>query len=337
MTFRERYMAGTADFDEIFDLTDEWNLSDETCTLREYLGLTADEEDIWISKSDEDLEAFMEQEKNRKIFFTDLDGTLLNDKKEITAKNRQAIEALRRQGHVVVISTGRALPSAIKQARRLGLTGKGCYIICYNGGQIYDTQRDELIYQKSVPMEYVRKVFDDARQFGIPIQTYTDTHVVTEQDNESLHEYVDIQQLPYLVVDDVIAALEREPAKILALDYQNPSRVVEFRSYMTPRYEGKLDIYLSHPALLELVPPGVNKGNAVRFLCQYLGIPLENSLAAGDAENDLTMIQAAHVGAVMSNGEQLLKDNADYITQADNNHDGVAEILERFVLRAASK
>lgn len=63
MKFRERYMAGEAEFEEIFDLTDEWNYSDEECTLREYLGLTAEEEDVWISESDEALEALMEKEK----------------------------------------------------------------------------------------------------------------------------------------------------------------------------------------------------------------------------------------------------------------------------------
>ena len=64
MTFRERFMNGETDFEEIFDLTDEWNFSDETCTLREYLGLTAEEEDIWISESDEALEDFMNQERS---------------------------------------------------------------------------------------------------------------------------------------------------------------------------------------------------------------------------------------------------------------------------------
>ena len=63
MTFRERFMNYEAEFDEIFDLTDKWNFSDETCTLREFLGLNAEEEDIWISESDEALEAFMEQER----------------------------------------------------------------------------------------------------------------------------------------------------------------------------------------------------------------------------------------------------------------------------------
>lgn len=63
MKFRERYMRNETDFEEIFNLTDEWNFSDETCTLREYLGLTAEEEDVWISDSDEALEALMEQER----------------------------------------------------------------------------------------------------------------------------------------------------------------------------------------------------------------------------------------------------------------------------------
>ena len=67
MKFRERYMRHEAQFDEIFDLTDKWNFSDETCTLREYLGLTAEEEDIWISESDEALEELINRERDRLV------------------------------------------------------------------------------------------------------------------------------------------------------------------------------------------------------------------------------------------------------------------------------
>ena len=65
MKFRERYMRHEAEFEEIFVLKDEWNFSDETCTLREYLGLTAQEEDVWISESDEALEELLEKERIR--------------------------------------------------------------------------------------------------------------------------------------------------------------------------------------------------------------------------------------------------------------------------------
>ena len=63
MTFRERYMRQEAAFDEIFDLTDQWNESEDPSTLREYLGLTVEEEDVWVSESDEALEALMEKER----------------------------------------------------------------------------------------------------------------------------------------------------------------------------------------------------------------------------------------------------------------------------------
>ena len=66
MKFRERYMSFETDFEEIFELTDECNFSDETCTLREYLGLTAEEEDVWISESDEALEELLEKERTER-------------------------------------------------------------------------------------------------------------------------------------------------------------------------------------------------------------------------------------------------------------------------------
>ena len=66
MKFRERYMSFETDFEEIFELTDEWNFSDETCTLREYLGLTAEEEDVWISESDEALEELLKKERTER-------------------------------------------------------------------------------------------------------------------------------------------------------------------------------------------------------------------------------------------------------------------------------
>lgn len=66
---------------------------------------------------------------NSKIFFTDLDGTLLNDRKEITPGNRAAISEALSAGHKIVIATGRPLASARIQAERLGLTGEGCYAI----------------------------------------------------------------------------------------------------------------------------------------------------------------------------------------------------------------
>lgn len=85
----------------------------------------------------------------------------------------------------------------------------------------------------------------------------------------------------------------------------------------------------------EIVPEGISKGFAVRWFCDYLGIPIENSVAAGDAQNDVEMLKAAHVGAVMCNAFPGIAEYGNYVTEHDNNHDGVAEIIHKFILKDA--
>ncbi len=332
MTFRERYLTGQADFEELFDLTDEWNFSDMTCTLREFLGLTAEEEDIWITDSDDALEDFMEKEKGRKIFFTDLDDTLLNRSKEVTKANRNAIRNMLADGHIFCITTGRALASAKKIAKDLGFYGVGCYIISFNGGQIYDTMTEKIVSSTSVPMDLVRTCFDEAASFGIAIQTYSEDAVITEKATPNIEHYSSIQGIDWKEVPDVTTALNSEPAKMLALDNQDPDLVTRFRAHLAPLVEGKLDLFQSNANYLEIVPVGVNKGAAVHELCEFLCIPISNTVAAGDAENDAAMIKEAGVGCCMINGEDHLKEIADYVTTNDCDHDGVAEILEKFIL-----
>ena len=88
-----------------------------------------------------------------KALFLDLDGTLLNDQKEVTPGNREAIEKALAAGNKVIISTGRPLVSAIDQAEKLGLTTPGCYLIAFNGCILYDTANKEIIYSISIPLD----------------------------------------------------------------------------------------------------------------------------------------------------------------------------------------
>ena len=270
---------------------------------------------------------------NSKIFFTDLDDTLLNTAKEITPLNRAALEELRRRGHRICISTGRALASAKHLARELELDGDGCYIIAYNGGLLYDCGAGKVIYRVGLKADLVRLAFDEAHAYGIPVQTYAeDDAVLAEADTESLRTYMKIQTLGCHIVDDVTKYMGETTPKVLFVEYGKPDFVQRFRDILAPKLGERADLFLSHNDMLECVPPGVNKGAAVRYLCEHLGIPIENSVAAGDAENDLTMIQAAHVGCAMINGEEPVKAAADYVTANDCDHDGIAEILHRFIL-----
>ena len=174
------------------------------------------------------------------------------------------------------------------------------------------------------------RAFDLANDFGIHIQSYTDRAVVSQSDNHHLQKYLSIQKLDVIFVDDIRSFRMDPPPKLLCLDYDDPSHILEFRALFEGRMSGVLDCFNSNPNLLEIVPHGVNKGASLRFLSDYYQIPIENTISAGDAENDLPMIRAAGIGCAMSNADKMLKAEADYITENDNNHGGVAEILDRF-------
>ncbi len=104
------------------------------------------------------------------------------------------------------------------------------------------------------------------------------------------------------------------------------------RQAMLSWAEGQIEMIFSCDQYLEFLPAGVEKGNAVRELCRLLEIPLEDSIAAGDEENDRSMIRAAGLGCAMANGIEAVKAEAGYITKRDNNHCGVAEIVEKFMI-----
>ena len=97
----------------------------------------------------------------------------------------------------------------------------------------------------------------------------------------------------------------------------------------------EMDCFFSCEQFLEVVPKGMNKGEAVKMLCKLLDVEIENAVACGDAANDLAMLKAAGIGVAMINGSDEVKAVADYITTRDNNHDGVAEAADKFFYEEA--
>ena len=98
------------------------------------------------------------------------------------------------------------------------------------------------------------------------------------------------------------------------------------------RLEGQIDLYPSSPFFIEAVPLGVAKDVSLAGLLEKKGLTRDNLMACGDGLNDRSMIRFAGVGVAMQNAEPPVKEDADYVTQADNNHDGVAEAIEKFIL-----
>lgn len=267
-----------------------------------------------------------------KILFTDLDGTLLDNNRNITPKNREYIKKALNAGHQIVITSGRPLASVKLIALELELDSEGCYAIASNGGVLYDCGNDKIIKQTTMSKEFIKPLFEEAHKQDIHIHTYTDDNVICEEDRIEIHWYENEINVPAIIVDNAYDYMQTNPVKIILLDLNNYDKLKNFQQKMLPFTKGKLETLFSNTKILEYCPLGVSKGQAVTELCEKLNIPLENTVSAGDAENDIPLIKAAHIGCCMKNGFDNVKAVADYITKADNNNSGFAEIIEKFIL-----
>lgn len=273
-------------------------------------------------------------ENHRKILFSDLDGTLLNDKKEIEAGTKAALEEMLKQGHIFSICTGRPVKSAKMIAKRYHLDRPGCYIVAYNGGAVYEPAEDKLIYRAAVPLELAKKLYDRGGQAGLHIQAYdsTDT-VLTRRKTPELAFYKSSTKLASktgIETND----LKEAPSKLLLASLTSHESLVRFQQENDGWTKGHMNSFFSNEFYLEYCPPDVSKGTGMHRLCEYLGIPVKDSVAAGDERNDIAMLVAAGISAVPANAHKEACAAADYICALDNNAGAVGEIIRRFVLQA---
>ena len=268
-----------------------------------------------------------------KLLFTDLDATFLDDNKNVPEPNHLAVQEMLEQGHKVIIATGRSLSSALLQAERLQLDRQGCYCIAYNGGQIYDFGTEKLIYHKTVPVRCAKEAYRICKKYGVHIHTYDATHVLTPEENESVKKYCSLVHVPYKVISGLFEQLDFEPSKVLMSDFDKTGILKTVQREVDAACKGETDTFFSCEEYLEMVRHGVSKGAAVQFLCEYLNVDLKDTVACGDAENDIPMIETAGVGVCMCNGDTKVKEKADYITIRNNNEGGVAEAIQKFILK----
>lgn len=262
-----------------------------------------------------------------KILFTDLDGTLLNNQSVISENTKAFLDDFIRSGHKLVLSSGRPLLSILEVMEQAGLHYPGILISANNGTLIYDCDRKTPILEKRLPLSQVSYLQAQAKAFRLHIQTYTDEAVVTAEEDEEIRFYRRRIHLPLLLAQDYASVLPKEPLKMLAIHLNDHSRLTAFRDAVSDWAADKIQMIFSNDFYLELFHKDAGKGNAVRFLCDYFQIPLSDAYAAGDADNDISMLQAAGCGIAMANAAPKVKAAADVITPKDNANDGLADFL----------
>ncbi len=268
----------------------------------------------------------------KKILFTDLDGTLLKNDKTISERNRKAICNMVAAGHFIVPTTGRSVPGAMAVLGKTGIDHLLRYLIAYNGAVVYDIKEERVIENKTMSYEDVAYLFGEAERYGIHIQTYTWEYVLAKKDTRELRYYVGRTTTTPLVTEDIFSAMKEEPNKVLLVDIDDHERLVKFREDHAKWALERSTTMFSCAQYLEYCPLNSDKGAGLAFIRDYLGVDKESTYAVGDEQNDISMLHAAGTGIAMKNGVEETKAAADYVTEQDNEHDAIAEIIEKFIL-----
>lgn len=263
------------------------------------------------------------------IFFTDLDGTLLNKQSMVSPRTRDAILDFIAAGNKFVVASGRALGSIQGVLSRAGLPYDNLLIISYNGSYVYDMASSRALIEYRMDREDIRYLMNQTQEMGLHFHTYTDTSVICAHPDPETDYYIASNKIPVIYQEDVIAGLQKGPFKALAIDLKNKSRLLALKERLTPWMNGKYDAIFSCNEFLEFIDSRSGKGNAVRSVCRMLDIPIEDAYAAGDAANDISMLEAAGHSIAMCNGTEEVKAVASMVTELDNDHDGLVAILTK--------
>lgn len=265
---------------------------------------------------------------NIRIVAMDLDGTLCNDEKVITPLTREALLTAQKEGTRLVLASARPAPGLFREAGVLSLENYGGILMSYNGGCITDAKTKEVLYKTGIETETMRGVLRMLREFPVtPILDDGEQFYVEDKNGYKVEYECRNNCMTCTEVPSLAEFLNFSPVKVLMS--VDPAAIRDVQQGIAERLPEGLTVVQTAPFYLEVIPRFINKGEGLRKVCELLSVPIEDTIAFGDAENDVPMLKTAGIGVAMGNAAEFVKKEADFVTLS-NNEDGIACALKKF-------
>lgn len=261
----------------------------------------------------------------------DMDGTLLNSRKEITPKTAEAIRRAGRQGKMVVISTGRCIA---EMREYMEILSDVQYMICVSGALIYDCREKKVLYSNKIERNIISELLEAVRGRDIMIHLLGQESIVERDKIQYMDRYhMGIYRPLYEKVttptEDIYGYFYREQKAFEKVNfYHTSAREREITRGAICHLP--IELKNSEETSLECSVKGVSKGTGLQVLCRHLGIDPAAVIAVGDADNDIDILSAAGLSLAMGNADERIKNMCDAVLP-DNDHDGCAEAIERYL------
>lgn len=262
-----------------------------------------------------------------KIIAMDVDGTLLNSKREIQEETRQAILKAQEKGALIMLASGRPVNGLLHQIERMGLKKEGMILLAFNGAAVADALTQEVYYQKTIDLNLTRDIIKHVHHYPVSLMI-PKGHELFAENPEGYHVRVEakVNGLDLRIVEN-LENLDFCPNKIMMS--AEPAILDLYLDQISAPFNKYADFIKTAPFYFEVTEKNVHKGMALSHYCEIAGISLEDVMAFGDNYNDMTMIETAGLGIAMGNAVEALKAKADRVT-ASNDENGIALILEEY-------
>jgi Cof subfamily protein (haloacid dehalogenase superfamily) len=254
----------------------------------------------------------------------DLDGTLLHSDKTISTYTLETIDKLKTLGFTIIIATGRSRESAESFRKILDLHTP---IVCYNGACVIDADTGEELVHLTIAEHISREIVRLSREYHMALHAYHNHKLFFEAASMQANSYESLSRGSSFMVDfDNLEKLAFTKAMYIG----DVTIIEEIRKRLEVLFPGALSKVYTYLNYFEIMHAKANKGNALAHVVEKLGIKREQTIAFGDGENDLEMIEWAGHGVTMENAPETVKANARHIA-GPNNEDGVAKYLTKLL------
>lgn len=276
---------------------------------------------------------------NIETIVLDLDGTLLNDEKEISQKTREVLIASQKKGIRVILASGRPVTGMLEYAKLLEMEKHHGLLVSYNGAKVVDCQSNEVLFNQSLTVEEGKAVLHHMKNFDVKVMIDKDEYMYV---NDVYDCYINYRGEKFNIIqyesrggnfklcekDDLEEFLDYRVNKILTAG--DPEYLQKNYQQMMAPFKDSLNCMFTADFYFEFTAKGIDKAKALDTVFKLLGIGDHKIIAFGDAQNDMSLLQYADVGVAMENATSELKEMADDVTLS-NNDDGIAHVLGKFV------
>ena len=271
-----------------------------------------------------------------KLIAIDMDGTLLSNRHEIPEYNKEMIKRATKAGVKIAITTGRLFASARKYSELIGVETP---IIASNGAYIREKDREEIIYESKLTRKQFDEILSVIKKYDFTVYMNTSDTVISEgivpDDhayklvNNELDDAWKIKFVEKTSFEEVYDQFSNDILKFICIEERETRDELMKAKAELAQFED-LEVVSSWDNNFEVMAQGTSKGKAVEKLAQVLGIKREEVICIGDSENDLSMVQYGGLGVAMGNAIDIVKENADYITDTNTNA-GVGKMIAKFI------